>query len=54
VEKSRRDYDEYPSYDMWLEENLDATIEEQKAAKEYFSRKRSVAKSFDEILEATP
>ena len=47
-------YMDYPSYDMWLEENLDATIEEQKAAKEYFSRKRSVAKSFDEILETTP
>ena len=55
VEKSRRDYDEYPSYDMWLEENLEhATIEEQKAAKEYFSRKRSVAKSFDEILKFNP
>ena len=48
-------YMDYPSYDMWLEENLEhATIEEQKAAKEYFSRKRRVAKSFNEILEATP
>ena len=48
-------YMDYPSYDMWLEENLEhATIEEQKAAKEYFSRKRSVAKSFDEILKFNP
>lgn len=48
-------YMDYPSYDMWLEENLEhATIEDQKAAKEYFSRKRRVAKSFNEILETTP
>ena len=33
VEKARRNYDEFPTYDMWLEENLDATIDEQKAAK---------------------
>lgn len=51
VEKSQPNYDEFPSYDMWLEENLDATIEEQKAAKEHFkSRKRNVAKTFDEII----
>lgn len=38
VEKAARNYDEFPSYDMWLEENLDATFEEQKAAKEYFKK----------------
>lgn len=68
VEKSRRDYDEYPSYDMWLEENLDATIDEQKAAKEYYQshkeeaernwkhdpNPKSVAKTFSDILEETP
>ena len=66
VEKSRRDYDEYPEYGMWLEENLDAPIEEQKAAKKYYAENkekakqewkhapRSVAKTFDEILKGNP
>ena len=39
VEKAARNYDEFPSYDMWLEENLDATMEEQKAAKEHYKNK---------------
>lgn len=51
VEKSRRDYDGYPEYGMWLEENLDATIEEQRAAEEHYRQKKKVAKTFDEILE---
>lgn len=38
IEKAVRNYDEFPSYDMWLEENLDATFEEQKAAKEHFKK----------------
>lgn len=50
VVKAQRNYDEFPSYSMWLEENLDATIEEQREAKEYFRKKKPVAKSFDEIL----
>ncbi len=66
VEKGQRDYDEYPSYSMWLEENLDATIEEQKAAEKYYKDHKeeakrnwkyappSVAKSFDEILKFNP
>ena len=66
VEKSRRDYDEYPEYGMWLEENLDATVEEQKAAKEYYAANKeearrkwkhappSVAKTFSEILKFNP
>lgn len=36
VEKAAKNYDDFPSYDMWLEENLDATREEQKAAKEHY------------------
>ena len=70
VEKSRSSYDEYPSYSMWLEENLDATIEQQKAAKEYYQehkddaerdwkwnpdrKNKPVAKTFDEILKFNP
>lgn len=55
VEKSRRNYDEYPEYGMWLEENLDATIEEQRAAEAHYQQKRkSVAKTFSEILKANP
>lgn len=56
VKKSRRDYDEYPSYDMWLEENLDTTIEQQKDAKEWYKdhKKTPVAKTFSEILKFNP
>lgn len=36
VEKARKNYDEFPSYSMWLEENLDATIDEQKAAEAWY------------------
>lgn len=62
VEKSRSSYDEYPSYSMWLEENLDATIEQQKAAKAYYETHKEeakrnwkwnpdpVAKTFDDVL----
>ena len=46
VEKSSRDYDEYPEYGMWLEENLDATIEEQRAAERYYEdhKKKPITK----------
>lgn len=58
IEKGKRSYDEYPEYEMWLEENLDATIDEQKAAKEYyFTQKKeakTVAKTFDDILKFNP
>ena len=50
VEKSRRNYDEYPEYGMWLEENLDATIEEQRAAEAHYRKQKAVAKTFGEIL----
>lgn len=55
VEKARRDYDEYPEYGMWLEENLDASIEEQRAAKEHYqAQKKPVAKTFSEVLKFNP
>lgn len=54
VEKAQPNYDEFPSYDMWLEENLDATIEEQRAAAEHFRQQKTVAKTFDEILKFNP
>lgn len=69
VEKAARNYDEFPSYDMWLEENLDASMEEQKAAKEHYKgvkkmdryeyiqeveSPRRVAKTFSEILKFNP
>ena len=46
VTKSRRDYDEYPEYGMWLEENLDATIEEQRAAERFYddNKKKPITK----------
>lgn len=50
VEKAAHDYKDYPSYDMWLEENLDASPDEQKAAKEYYKAHRNVAKTFHEII----
>lgn len=70
VEKSRSSYDEYPSYSMWLEENLDATIEQQNAAKEYYQahkddaerdwkwnpdrKDKPVAKTFADVLKFNP
>ena len=70
IEKSRSSYDEYPSYSMWLEENLDATIEQQKAAKEYYQahkddaerdwkwnpdrKNKPVAKTFEDVLKFNP
>lgn len=57
IEKAARNYDEFPSYDMWLEENLDATFEEQKAAKEHFKKTcgKDVEKMarYDYIMEVT-
>ena len=70
IKKSRSSYDEYPSYSMWLEENLDATIEQQKAAKEYYQahekeakrnwkwnpdrKDKPVAKTFADVLKSNP
>ena len=54
VGKAARNYDEFPSYDMWLEENLDATIEEQRAAEKHYQENKAVAKTFSEILKFNP
>lgn len=49
-----RNYDEFPSYHMWLEENLDATLEEQREAKAHYEKQKHVAKTFGEILKFNP
>ena len=56
VEKARRDYDQYPGYNEWLEENLDATIEDRKAAAAHYRENRSgsLAKSYAELRKANP
>lgn len=52
VEKAKQNYEEFPEYNMWLEENLDATMEEQKAAKAYYDKqKKRIAKTFGEVME---
>ena len=51
ITKALRNYDEFPEYMMWLEENLDATIDEQKEAKVYYDSKKKVAKTFGELVE---
>ncbi len=38
VEKASKNYDEFPGYNEWLEENLDATKEEQDTAKTYYQK----------------
>lgn len=54
--KALRNFDEFPEIGMWLEENLDATEEDIKAAKEYYDKKKkadkAVAKTFSEIFES--
>lgn len=53
IEKAARNYEEFQSYDMWLEENLDASLEEQKAAKEHFKKtcRRDVEKMDVEYIQ---
>ena len=52
VEKAKQNYEEFPEYNMWLEENLDTTMEEQKAAKAYDDKqKKRIAKTFGEVME---
>ena len=67
---SSRYYHEHPGYNEWLEEHLDATIEEQRAAKDYYKthkeearqaydqwqedKRRSVAKTFEDVLKFNP
>lgn len=59
ITKSVRIFDlkEFPEFGMWHEENLEASEEEVKAAKEYYDelkRKKPLAKTFDEILKFNP
>lgn len=37
----KRNYSDYPEYGMWLEENMDASTEEQKKAKEWYNMRSS-------------
>lgn len=57
VEKALRNFEEFPGFWEWLEENMDATKEDQQAAMKYYGgkthkkeREKGVAKTFDEIL----
>ena len=50
VEKAEKNYEDYPGYWEWLEENLDTTREEEKAARAWY-QERKAAKSA--ALEAT-
>lgn len=56
VEKSRKDYAQYPGYNEWLEENIGASSDERKAAKAYYKAARSsrTAKSYDELRKYNP
>lgn len=58
VTKAIRNFDEFPEIGMWYEENMDATEEDIKAAKEYYDKKkkteRAVAKTFSEVLKFNP
>lgn len=56
IEKARQDYDQYPGYNEWLEENLDATREEQLAAEAHYKGKRrgGIAKSYAQLRKFNP
>ena len=56
IEKASQDYDQYPSYDMWLEENLDATREDKEAAKAHYRGRthKRVAKLYDALRKFNP
>lgn len=41
VEKAEKNYEDYPGYDEWLEENLDATLGEQKDAKDWYQTRQA-------------
>lgn len=58
IEKAARNFDDFPGYWEWLEENLDASKEDQKAAEKYYggkTHKKKVEKSarYDHIVEVT-
>lgn len=56
IEKARRNFDEFPGFWEWLEENLDATREDEEAAKVYYGGKthKRVAKSYNELRKFNP
>lgn len=56
IEKANLNFEDFPSYDMWLEKNLSSTKEEQDAAKAYYGVKdrRTVAKTYDELRKFNP
>lgn len=56
IEKARQDYDQYPGYNEWLEENMDATREEQLAAEAHYKGKRrgGIAKSYAQLRKFNP
>ena len=58
VKKAVRNFEDFPSFSMWYEENMDATEEDKEAAAEYYENlkrnSKSVAKTFDEILKFNP
>lgn len=47
TDEAGNDYDDYPGYNEWLEENLETTREEQKKAEEHYRRKRQHKDSAD-------
>lgn len=56
VEKEQRSFSDFPGYDEWLEENLDASAEKMRAAKEFFHGRghKCLAKSYLEIRKYNP
>ena len=56
IEKAHRNFEEFPSYDMWLEENLDASDADVEAAKAFYGRKtrKRMAKSYQEMRKFNP
>lgn len=56
IEKARRNFDEFPGFWEWLEENLDATKEDEEAAKAYYGGRthKKVAKSYGELRKFNP
>lgn len=56
IEKAHRNFDEFPGFWEWLEENMDATKEDKEAAEEYYGGRthKKVAKSYEEMRKFNP
>ena len=56
IEKAQRNFEEFPGFWEWLEENMDATEEDEEAAKEYYGGRthKRVAKSYGELRKFNP